>query len=134
MSNFLKNNIISDLYQNKIHSHEGYFHIALIPNNKSFISSTNDYNRTFLKKKFIFSLHAEVSALHKFNNIFKHNPNKKIKELIVLRLNRQYELKNSKPCKHCLETMFQYNVKYVIYSENNGSMTKIKVKDLINTY
>ena len=134
MSNSLKNNIISTLYENKINTHEGYFHIALIPNNKGFISSTNDYNRTILQKKFIFSLHAEVSVLHKFSNIFRHNPNKKIKELIVLRLNRNFELKNSKPCKKCIETMLQCNVKYVIYSENNGTMTKIKVKDLIDTY
>ena len=55
MSNSLKNNIISTLYENKINTHEGYFHIALIPNNKGFISSTNDYNRTILQKKFIFS-------------------------------------------------------------------------------
>jgi cytidine deaminase len=134
MSESLKNNIISKLYENKIHSHEGFFHIALIPNNKGFISSTNDYNRTVLQKKFIFSLHAEVSALHKFNNIFRNNPNKKIKELIVLRLNRRYELRNSKPCKKCIETMLENNVKYVIYSENDGSMTKIKVKDLFNSY
>ena len=30
--------------------------------------------------------------------------------------------------------MLQCNVKYVIYSENNGTMTKIKVKDLIDTH
>jgi len=134
MSNYLMDNIIDKCYHNKIKSHEGYFHIALIPNNKSFISSTNDYNRTCLNKQFIYSLHAEMSVLHTFNKIFKNNAPKKIKQLYVLRMNRQCQLRNSKPCRTCCETMLKNNVKFVSYSEDDGSMTKIKVKELINTY
>ena len=134
MSNFLMDNIISKIHDNKKNSHEGYFHIALIPNSKSFISSTNDYNRTCLQKQFIYSLHAEASALHKFNNTFKNNPNKKIKNLIVLRMNKQGKFRCSKPCYNCTVSMLKNNVEYVIYSEDDGSMTKIKVKELINNF
>ena len=35
---------------------------------------------------------------------------------------------------NCSETMFNHNVKYVIYSEDNGTLTKAKVKDLLETY
>ncbi len=132
--------LAEECFKKKIKYHEGYFHVALIPNSKGFITSTNNYLRTSLNKKFIYSLHAEVSVLHTYNNIIKNN-NKKIKQLFVLRYSRGSPLvnsspclRNSKPCKNCAETMLKHNVKFVIYSEDDGTLTKIKVKDLINTY
>lgn len=125
--------LAEECHHDKINYHEGFFHVAIIPNSKGFITSTNNYHRNYLNKKFIYSLHAEVSVLHKYNNIIK-NKNKKIKELIVLRMTRCGLIRNSKPCRKCCETMNNYNVKTVIYSEDDGTMTKIKIKDLINTY
>ena len=125
--------LAKECFNDKIAFHNGYFHVALIPNSKGFITSTNNYNRNLLNKKFIYSLHAEASVLHTYNNIIKNN-NKKIKKLIVFRYNKCGLLRNSKTCKNCSETMFNHNVKYVIYSEDNGTMTKIKVKDLLETY
>jgi cytidine deaminase len=125
--------LAKECFNDKIAFHEGYFHVALIPNSKGFIISTNNYNRNLLNKKFIYSLHAEVSVLHTYNNIIKNN-NKKIKKLIVFRYNKCGFLRNSKPCKQCCLTMLIHNVKSVIYSEDNGTITKIKVKDLLETY
>ena len=38
-------------------------------------------------------------------------------------------LKNSAPCTRCSELMKQLNIKYLIYSNEEGSLTKCKVKD-----
>ena len=125
--------LAEECFNKKIECHRGYFHVALIPNSKGFITSTNNYDRNFLNKKFVYSMHAEVSVLHTYNNIIKNN-NKKIKELFVLRYSRCGSLRNSKPCRNCCQTMFNHNVKSVIYSEDNGTLTKTKVKDLLETY
>jgi hypothetical protein len=121
-------NLIYKTYENKISTHEGYFHIALIPNSKGYISSTNNYERTYLNNRFCFSLHSEVAVIHQFSNIIKNKI--KIKTLYVVRLNRQGRLCCSKPCDNCVNTMKKNNVKYVVYSEDGGTFTKKRLNDL----
>jgi cytidine deaminase len=121
-------NLINETFQQNISYHEGYFHIALIPKGKGFISSTNNYNRTYLNNRFVFSLHSEQAVLYKFSNIIKEK--NKIKTLYVVRFNRNGILCCSKPCDGCVKAMKKNNVKYVVYSEDDGTFTKKRLNEL----
>jgi hypothetical protein len=43
---------------------------------------------------------------------------------VVVRINRQGELRNSRPCNQCIETMTKYNIKRVIYSTDDGLLSE----------
>ncbi len=77
------------------------------------------------------SVHAEVSVIHKLCN-HKHKHSKLT--LIVVRYNRQGNLCNSKPCYYCADLMKKIGINKVIYSDNDGNLVTIKVKDLTDCY
>lgn len=61
-------------------------------------------------------LHAESSVLLK-SNLDAHS-------LIVVRVKKNGELANAKPCKICDKIIGLSNVKFVVYSNKYGSITK----------
>ncbi len=55
--------------------------------------------------------------------------------LIVIRINKLGELKNSKPCQDCLKYIRRYpQVQKIYYSDDNGSIMMEKVKDIDNNH
>ena len=62
-----------------------------------------------------------MDVLHKvlkdqFIRSFKEFINLKNYTIVVVRIGRDGNIKNSRPCNQCLETMCKYNIKKVIYS------------------
>jgi len=49
---------------------------------------------------------------------------------VVVRFNKLGELKNSRPCNHCLETMVKYKIKKVLYSTDDGCIVCEKPGDM----
>ena len=49
---------------------------------------------------------------------------------MVVRLNKNGELKNSRPCTNCIKTMLFYNIKKVIYSDDSGNLITEKVMNM----
>lgn len=82
------------------------------------------------------SIHAEIDAVGKLRT---HEKKKKMKPIILvsLRFNRSGNLKNAKPCYHCvtaLKTILNqknYCVSYVVYSDNNGNLITSDLDDLL---
>lgn len=85
------------------------------------------------------TIHAESDAI---NNL----PNKKKKtkildevDIIVTRITRHGDFKNSAPCIHCLKSMYEnpikkgYKIKKVYYSNEHGEIECHKLIDLINS-
>lgn len=66
----------------------------------------------------------------------KENKKKKINiNLIVIKVDLNGNLKNSKPCCKCikfLDRIKNYKIKYVFYSGKHGSIECAKFKDLKN--
>ena len=55
--------------------------------------------------------------------------------LIVIRINKNLELKNSRPCANCLQFMKDVNINKVYYSSGNGSeIICEKVKNMISNH
>lgn len=61
--------------------------------------------------------------------------NRKIINLVVIRVNLQGKLKNSKPCFKCIEHMARissYKLKNVYYSDDEGNILMTKFKNLLD--
>lgn len=52
--------------------------------------------------------------------------------LVVVRYNRLGDLRNSKPCHHCIELMKICGVRWVVYSDDYGNLVKEKVLEAEN--
>ena len=50
--------------------------------------------------------------------------------LIVLRLGKNYEYKNSRPCAHCIQILQKYGIHKVIYSNDIGGFYQEIVDDM----
>jgi pyrimidine deaminase RibD-like protein len=49
---------------------------------------------------------------------------------MVVRIGKDGELRNSRPCNHCLDTMIKYKIKKIIYSTEDGNIISEKPKDM----
>ena len=84
------------------------------------------------------SIHAEIDAYNKLIRGKYANARKIKKEkidLIVIRINKNGELKQSRPCKHCINkliNMANYKIGKVYYSDENGNIVSETLTDLIN--
>jgi deoxycytidylate deaminase len=105
-------------YSHKIQSK----HIAVIIKNSRPITS------------FVFNgeLHAEMNAIKNFNR--KCGLYEKKISMIVLRVNLQGELKNSKPCYHCLEELKNIGIRKIYYSNEHGEIIMEKTKNMETTH
>lgn len=48
----------------------------------------------------------------------------------MIRTDEKGNLKNSKPCTHCLETLKLFNVKCIYYSDDEGKIVRKKLNEL----
>jgi cytidine deaminase len=101
---------------------------------KKVASGKNSYREFYSGCKY--SRHAETDAI---DHLPSNNNNRIITlNLVVIRVNIDGTLKNSKPCAHCLMHLTtltharRYRVKYVYYSDNNGSIVRKKLSELMD--
>ncbi len=88
-----------------------------------------------------FSLHAEANAilnlygkdLTYIQNSKNFNvKNQKKGDLLVIRINNNGNLCNSRPCINCLKMMKDVKIKKVYYTNNDGELVVEQVKDMIS--
>ena len=49
---------------------------------------------------------------------------------MVVRYSKLGELKNSRPCNHCLDTMVKYKIKKIMYSTDDGIIITEKPENM----
>ena len=49
---------------------------------------------------------------------------------MVIRINNNGELVNSRPCNHCIQNLKMFGVKVVYYSNSQGEIVKESVSDI----
>jgi tRNA(Arg) A34 adenosine deaminase TadA len=76
------------------------------------------------------SLHAEIDAFRKLPGYYLS----KDLDLIVVRFSQEGELRSSRPCYHCLKTLFSsgIRIRYVYYS-NDGEILKEKFSQMMDS-
>ena len=120
-------------------------HAAMIISGGKPISFGYNHDRMICNRNFITSYHAEIHSITQLlqsrningiKKIFNHSPcnkythivTKKL-EIMVIRLDKFGNLKNSKPCKHCLEALKMMNIKTIYYSTDAGVIEKERIRD-----
>ena len=53
---------------------------------------------------------------------------------MVVRIGKTGEIKNSRPCNHCIETMIKYKIKKVLYSTDEGCLVCEKPENMKKTH
>lgn len=120
-------------------------HFAFVGKSLDRLDTTTRISYNCSRPNCLKCIHAEENAIKRFlrdndlyNNISsrKGKKNKKIKvDLLVVRVSENGQLKNSKPCRNCVEMIFgmkRINVDNVYYSNVNGEIVCEKFKNLYN--
>jgi len=86
------------------------------------------------------SIHAEHHAMIKFFRMNRYKDLINLKkcepvDFLVIRLNSLGNLGSSRPCKDCLIRLNRsgLNIRYVYYSDNNGSIIKERFADMFDS-
>lgn len=84
--------------------------------------------RTQIKRTgLVLARHAEENALKKYHDSIGIRGRKKIAirklHMVVVRINSDDEIVESKPCSHCVEVMKSYGIRKVTYSTKDGTLT-----------
>jgi tRNA(Arg) A34 adenosine deaminase TadA len=93
---------------------------GIFKNGKIVCTGNNHLRNSYNGRCVCFSTHAEIDVIHKVLNLL--NPkNLKNYVMVVVRIGRDGNIKNSRPCNQCIETMCKYRIKKVIYSTDDES-------------
>ena len=63
----------------------------------------------------------------------KKNDKNKL-SMMVIRINKKGEIRNSKCCVMCVSQMKAFNIKIVYYTDDDGSIIREKVKYMTNNF
>lgn len=116
-------NIIEKLKNLSFNSNCYYKHASAIIKGDKVLSFGYNSN------KISFSRHAEVDACI---NYMYYTNEKSLKglDLIVIRNNNKNEIRNSKPCKYCLDFMVKKQVRKIHYSNEDGYLVSEYIDNL----
>jgi len=124
MKSIIKESIIKKAIEEAKNSNFYPYHGCVIFKGSKIISIGNNQirycNKLNIKyKKWINSLHAEQKAI-----IFSKKDVKRC-SLLVIRINREGELKYSKPCVVCRQFINDMGISKVFYSNKNGEIVQL---------
>jgi tRNA(Arg) A34 adenosine deaminase TadA len=113
----------------------GYVPIENNPNINNNKKDLTQLRKNIINSNCSLSCHAEISALNKY---YKNNRKKKYKQIplnkltiVVIRIDSNGNLMNSKPCSQCISKIYNSGIKKVIYSTQDGTIITESVKNLI---
>ncbi len=79
--------------------------------------------RIINKNRLSCSTHAEMSAILSLKN-------KKANSILVIRINKEGKLCDSKPCQYCFNFILNSGIQKIYYSNEQGKIICIKTKDI----
>lgn len=107
-------------------------------NNQIITMSCNDHviKRGILSNDY--GIHAEAKAFLKLRKSIKNNRElyKKLRNchVLVIRIGKTGELRESKPCYHCTILLRSLPIKNIYYSTQEGSIEMVRRKNIENTF
>ena len=75
------------------------------------------------------TMHAEIT-------VFERLPKKKVRgmDILVIRINKNLALRNSRPCTQCIEKLFKLGIRKVYYSNEDGHIVREFVEHMEKTH
>ena len=85
-----------------------------------FIKEVKINDKTFYK-----TMHAEIT-------VFERLPKKKVRglDILVIRINKNLALRNSRPCNQCIDTLLKLGIRKVYYSNEEGRIVSEFVEQM----
>ena len=127
MSKIVNNLIGSIDIKTDINYHHHYS--GIYRNGKKIYIGCNHLRNSYNNECICYSTHAEMDVLHKVLKTcclspFKDDVDLSSYIIAVVRFGKDGNLRNSRPCNHCLNTMIKYRIKKIIYSTDDGIMSE----------
>jgi len=124
--------IIEELIRVASNSDISYKHSAgLIYNGRVYMTGVNKFV-PFKKYKGIQlyrTIHAEMSIFERISKRYVRGM-----DMIVIRVNKRSELRNSRPCEDCIEELRRIGIRKVYYSDDRGDVVYEFVDDMVKTH
>lgn len=102
---------------------------ALIKNEKIYSAGINKFVKkldvkSYNKKTGENSIETHFKTIHAEISVFDKLSKKSSKglDIIVIRINKNFTLKNSRPCNHCIDKLKKIGIRKVFYSNENGQI------------
>lgn len=109
--------------------HKRYLICAMILHKNNHVIGFNNYIKTHpltkqIHPRYILTTHAEIDALNKWNENWRITNST---TLYTIGLTPHGNYCTSKPCKSCMETIKEFNIKRIVYCKalNNNSIFSI---------
>jgi len=113
----------------------GFQHFSgIYRNGKKVCIGNNHLRNSYNGRCTCFSTHAEMDVLYRTIKS-KNTTNLSNYTIVVLRISKEGNIKNSRPCNQCLETMIKYRIKKIIWSTDSGTFNceKPQSMELLHT-
>ena len=107
---------------------------ALLYNNNIYSPSINKFIKSFdIKSKNTDEIQTHYKTIHAEISVFLNFPKKKSMkgmDIIVIRINKNLALKNSRPCNHCIDKLKKIGIRKVFYSNEDGKIISEFINDM----
>ena len=126
MSLRLINNLTGSIIIDSKNTYAFQHFSGIYRNGKPICHGSNHLRNSYNGECTCYSTHAEMDVLYKLLRLHKARPFKDILDLsdctiVVARISRDGNIKNSRPCNQCLDTMIKYRIKKILYSTDLGT-------------
>lgn len=100
------------------------------------VEKAKELKRQLCRSHMSLACHAEESALNNYRSKYrpgsKNIATRKLK-IIVIRINKDGNMTESKPCSHCISVMKSFGIRKVTYSNKEGKLVTESVDDVKTT-
>ena len=120
--NSLISSIEDDVESTRYHHH----YSGIYRNGKKLYTGSNHLRNSYNGRCICYSTHAEMDVIHKIIRSGILDLSNCV--IAVIRFGKDGNLRNSRPCNHCLDSMIKYRIKKIMYSTDDGTIKAEKPK------
>ena len=106
---------------------------ALIDNDSIYSSGINKFVKTIhIKSKESNEIQTHFKTIHAEISVFSKMPKRSAKglDILVIRINKNFALKNSRPCNNCIDKLKKIGIRKVFYSNEDGNIVGEFINDM----
>jgi deoxycytidylate deaminase len=106
---------------------------ALIDGDRIYSAGVNQFVKTVqIKLKDSNEIQTHFRTIHAEISVFSKIPKKTAKglDILVIRINKNFALKNSRPCNHCIDKLKKIGIRKVFYSNEDGNIVSEFIHDM----
>jgi len=127
MSLRIINSLITSINTSESSRNFHHHYSGIYRNGKKLFIGSNHLRNSYNNKCICYSTHAEIDVIHK---VLRNNLETNGCIIAVIRFGKDGNLRNSRPCNHCLTTMIKHGIKKIMYSTDDGNIISEKPQSM----